>query len=90
MSRRNPDGYQVKAILTPTDSGIKNPEPLKPRERQPPNDLSFTDLIAANQATYRRNNVVQAIDYFLKHYPESITHFEGALAGASELKFGTG
>ena len=93
MSNRNPDGYQVKTIIArdPDDTGIirnEDREPPKPRERQPSNDLSFVDLIAANEQTYRRNNVVSAIDYFLKHHPESITHFEGALADASEELYG--
>lgn len=68
------------ALLTPTDSGIKTPEPLKPRERPPSSDSGFNALLIANQMTYRRNNIVDAISFVCKRDPLAIPYFETALA----------
>ena len=68
-------------LLTPTDSGIKTPESLnKAPKRRPQTDNGFNALLIANQHTYRRNNIVDAISYVCKRDPLAIAYFEAALA----------
>ena len=70
------------ARLTPSDSGVKPiAEPRnKAPERRPPQDNGFNALLIANQHTYRRNNIVDAISYVCKRDPLAIAYFEVALA----------
>ena len=77
-------GENLRTVrLAPTHSGIirnEDREPLKPRERSPSQDNGFNALLIANQHTYRRNNVRDAIDYIMKRDPLAIPFFETALA----------
>ena len=53
---------------------------IKPPERPQAADGGFNALLIVNQMTYRRNNIIEAIAFILKHESDAIPYFEKALA----------